>query len=133
MYDFFKDDLPDDERVPYKLMRWWLLDCYYIYCRGRIPGIKRWQYPWAEGERELDYAYEQFEYAFSRPIENLMLEVLTLVLDAGRGSKLFEIERRAKISQILKENSLSEMLCELPNDERRQFEGDLALLDSVPL
>jgi hypothetical protein len=132
MYEFFSDYLPEDERVPYKVIRWWLLDCYYGYCKTKIMGNKRWHHPWQKDEHELWYAYEQCEFAYSRPIENLMLEVLTLVLDAGRGSKLFEIERRAKISQILKENNLSEMLCELPNDERRQFEGDLALLDIVP-
>lgn len=129
MYDFFKDDLPDDERVPYKLMRWWLLDCYYIYCRGRIKGSKRWNMPWVEDEHELAYAYEEYEFAYSRPIEKLMLEVLTLVLDAGRGPKLFELAHRAKIAEVLKNNVLSEMLAQLPNDERREFEYDLALLD----
>lgn len=129
MYDFFKDNFPDDERVPYKLMRWWLLDCYYIYCRGRIKESKRWNLPWQQNEHELGYAYEQCEFAYSRPIEVLMLEVLALLLDAGRGSKLFEIEHRAKIAEVLKNNVLSEMLSQLPKEERSEFEYDLALLD----
>lgn len=131
MYDFINNgDFPDDERAPYRLIRWWLLDCYYTYCRSKLHAkrLDKGGDLWLPLEYEIGYAYEQNEDAYGLPIEQLMLEVLTLVLRCERGSPKAEPYHRAKIAGILEKNDLSEMLSELPTEERREFEHDLRLL-----
>lgn len=129
MFDFEKGDWPDGMRVTYKMIRWGLLDCYYIYCRGKIHSKNcNNRGDWVDGELEIGYAYEQDEGAYRLPIENLMLEVVTLILLGGRGSTQTEKYHRNKITEILKENDLALMLRMLPDDERRSFEYDLKLL-----
>ncbi|MFG9943215.1 hypothetical protein ACG3RN_20975 [Pseudomonas aeruginosa] len=55
---------------------------YYNYCRVKLNH----QSPWVEGESEVGYAYSELENSFDLPIEKLMLEVLALILSAGRFS-----------------------------------------------
>ena len=130
MYDFENGQLPDGERRTYKLIRWWLLDCYYSYCRTKLHlrnlGTKEWE--WSVSEHEVGYAYEQCEYCFDRPIEQLMLEVLTLILNAGRGPITVDSYHRRKIAAVLEKNDLHKMLHTLPAEERSEFEHDLKLL-----
>ncbi|MDR9838666.1 Imm2 family immunity protein [Herbaspirillum huttiense] len=57
-----------------------------------------------------------------------MLEVLTLVLDARRSSDAFQREHQENILQILSEKSLSDLLSNLPEEERKSFEFDLKRL-----
>lgn len=131
MYDFINNgDFPDDERAPYRLIRWWLLDCYYTYCRSKVhtKNLGKGGGNWSPHEHEIGYAYEQNEDAFQQPIERLMLEVLTLVLNAGRGPETVGPYHHAKIAAILEKNNLNEMLNGLPDEERREFEHDLKLL-----
>ena len=127
-YDFESDDWPDGERVSYKLMRWWFLSNCYTYCQAKIQSDERWNKGWASNEHEIGYAWEQLESAFSLPIENLMLEIICLVLNAGRGPKQFELITRERITQILSEHNLQDLLKELPKEEREEFERDLKLL-----
>ena len=132
MYDFINNgDFPDGERVPYRLIRWWVLDCYYSYCRHKLhsKNLEKESGYWSTNESEIGYAHEQCENIFRLPIEELMLEVLTLILRAGRGPKQAEPYHRAKIAMILERNDLSEMLKNLPIDELREFEHDLKLLN----
>lgn len=130
MYDFINNgDFPDDERAPYRLIRWWLLDCYYTYCRSKLHTRSHGKGgAWSPNEHELGYAYEQFEDAFEEPIEQLMLEVLALVLNAGRGPETVEPYHYGRIAEILEKQSLSEMLKDLQGEELREFEHDLKLL-----
>ncbi len=72
-----------EDRVAYSEIRAWFLGCYYNYCRVKLGH----QSPWREGESEAGYAYSELEKTFDRPIEKLMLEVLALVLSAGRSSE----------------------------------------------
>ncbi len=131
MYDFESDRLPDDERRTYKLIRWWLLDCYYTYCRTKLHSrnLGKEESGWSISEHEIGYAYEQCEDAFDRPVEKLMLEVLALILNGGRGPVKFEPYHREKIAAILNKNNLYEMLSTLPVTERNEFERDLKLLN----
>ena len=105
-YDFESDQWPNEARVPYKLIRWWLLDCYYVYCQARIRPSKQPRKPWGENEHEIGYAYEQYQSAYQMPIERLMLEVLTLILNAGRGPVQLDSFHRKKIAEILAVNDL---------------------------
>ena len=130
MYDFINNgDFPDEQRTPYRLVRWWLLDCYYTYCRSKIRNTKTWGKGWLPNEHEIHWAYEQCEFLYQYPIEQLMLEVLTLILNAGRGPSTVELYHRSKIAAILKENDLREMLQNLPVEVRNEFEHDLKLLN----
>ncbi len=131
-YDFSNDEFPDDERRPYKLIRWCFLDCCYIYCAGKIHGRSHGQGGgWVKNESEYSYAYSQEEYAYSRPIEKLMLEVISIILNAGRDPETVEPYHRRKIASILEKHDLQDMLKELPDNERCEFEHDLRLLKII--
>jgi hypothetical protein len=126
-YDFFNDEFPDNERVPYRLIRWWFLGGVYRYCQHAYRENYGWHRHWAD---EYSGAYEQYKDAFDRPIEKLMLEVLLLILVTGRNAQYekFESYHRAKIAGILEENNLGEMLKTLSGEELSEFEHDLKLL-----
>ncbi len=126
-YDFFNDEFPDDARIPYKLIRWWFLGGAYRSCQHAFQDNYGWKKPWAD---EYVASYEQYESAFNLPIENLMLEVLVLIMVAGRNSRYekFEPYHRSKIAALLKNHDLNKMLIDLPQEERSEFEYDLKLL-----
>jgi hypothetical protein len=127
-YDFEKSDWPNEARVPYRLMRWWFLDAAYVCCRGDIHYNNRWHAPPLGSQSEYTWAYSQYQDSYSRPIENLMLEVVVLILYAGRASEQTESTHRQAIADILKKHDLKTMLAELPADERREFVEDMRTL-----
>lgn len=113
-----------EDRIKYSEIRVWLLECYYKYCKVKI-GHKS---PWIEGESEVGYAYGELENSFDTPIEKLMLEVLTLVLSAGRASeKTYEYHLNC-VYNLLESIDLSCILENLPSDEAEEFRSDLRLL-----
>ncbi|MBJ7310541.1 hypothetical protein ACFOLJ_26430 [Rugamonas sp. CCM 8940] len=114
------------ERVTYSEIRAWLLECYYGYCQMKLFHGHKWD----EGEHELGYAYEQYCDAFLMPIENLMLEVLSLVLASKRLPK-FEQCRREKIAMLMPGIELDEFMLSLPADEAGEFLCDLKILKLV--
>lgn len=131
----FNDDWPDEQRMPYRLILWRLLECYHTYCRSKIHGMyfgkQKELAKWKPGEHELGYAYEQMEYlSASSPIEALMFEVAAMILDGGRHleSTQFMKHYENRIQTILKGSDLKSMLGELPAEERQLFEHDLRLL-----
>lgn len=113
-----------DERVTYSEMRTWFLGCYYHYCRAKLGHNSLW----LDGESEAGYAYTELESSFDTPIENLMLEVITLVLGGGRLSMQSQKYHRDIISKLLSENDLEKMLDELSQDEIDEFRHDLSIL-----
>lgn len=113
-----------EERITYREIRAWFLGCYYNYCRAKVKNNS----PWVEGESEAGYAYSELEKSFDMPVENLMLEVLSLILGAGRSSDQSQKYHRGIISELLSENNLSDMLKELPEEEAEEFKADLKLL-----
>lgn len=129
-YDFFKDEFDENCRVPYKLMRWWFLESANKYCRSIVRVSATLAAPWAS---EYVWAYEQFEGAFARPIEKLMLEVLVLTAVAGRVQNFDEFEKFhfSKISEILSDGAIETLLGELQGDELQEFTQDLKRLRIV--
>jgi len=103
-------------------MRSWLLDCCYDYCRSKV----RHGRGWLDGEYEFAYAYDEFRTSFSSAIEKLMLEVLTLILAAGRGVSIDF--HRENVSSILRGRDIYDLLAELRGDERSDFVSDLQAL-----
>ena len=76
---------------------------------------------WCGAREEHAYAYDQFDNAFDQPIERLMLEVLMLILDAGRGSEQSRSFHREEILRLLAENDLNEMISGLQAEETEEF------------
>ncbi|MGI4848928.1 MAG: hypothetical protein ACRYGK_12430 [Janthinobacterium lividum] len=115
-----------EERVRYQEMRSWLLNCYYNYCRSKLIG----QRDWVAEESETAYAYDQFSNAFDSPLENLMLEVLSLILDGGRFPQ-FGIYHRTKIAEILRFSNLNDLLADVHAVEAEEFLQDMKILQLI--
>ncbi|ATE78467.1 Imm2 family immunity protein [Pseudomonas frederiksbergensis] len=113
-----------EERVTYGEIRAWFLGSYYSYCRAKLSH----QSSWVEGESEVGYAYSELENSFDLPIEKLMLEVLTLILSAGRSSEKIQKYHVDAISGLLKDIEHSSILEELPSDELAELIDDLRVL-----
>lgn len=113
-----------EERVTYGEIRAWFLGSYYSYCRTKISQ----QSPWVEGESEVGYAYSELEKAFDLPIEKLMLEVLALILSAGRSADHVKQYHLNMLRGLLKEVELSSLLNDFPSDEAAELENDLRVL-----
>ncbi|MGV2862931.1 Imm2 family immunity protein [Achromobacter sp. ESBL13] len=110
-----------EERVTYGEMRAWFLGCYYDYCRTKIGHGGAW----VEGESEVGYAYSELENSFDMPIEKLMLEVLALVLSAGRSSEHVRNYHMRIIGELLSEIDISSLLDGLPFEEATELRSDL--------
>lgn len=128
MYKFDTDEILRDERVPYKIIKWRLLNNFYVYSRDSIGSGNIFKTISDFQLGRIKFAYQRCESIYHRPIERFMLEVLTLVLDARRSSDAFQREHQENILQILSEKSLSDLLSNLPEEERKSFEFDLKRL-----
>ncbi|MEE4815643.1 Imm2 family immunity protein [Pseudomonas alliivorans] len=113
-----------EDRVTYGKIRAWFLGSYYSYCKVKLSH----QSSWTEGESEVGYAYGEFENAFELPIEKLMLEVIALILSAGRSPGKVKKYHLDAISKLLEEIELSSILEDLPSDEMAELKDDLRLL-----
>ena len=124
-----------DNRICYDEIKRDFLACYFAYCRSHI----RRNEGWCNGEYEVTHAYDEFVYmeknkytAYARNIENLMLEVTALILEANRLPKMAQYHRKM-ISKLLEKDNLSREINDLPENERLDFISDLELLNiSIP-
>ncbi|NHZ36758.1 hypothetical protein [Massilia rubra] len=128
MYDFLNDEFPDGQRIPYKLIRYQFLRCYYIYCSSKFSVSKRIFGEWVGNEHESAFAYDNLELSFELPIENLMLEVISTIMAGGRQSAQFEQHTQKRIVKILDGRKIGDLLGTLDGDELAEFRADLALL-----
>lgn len=113
-----------EDRVTFSEIRVWFLGSYYSCCKGKLSQRS----PWAEGEAEVGYAYHELENAFDLPIEKLMLEVIALILSAGRSPKKVQKYHLDVICGLVEELELSSILGSIPSDESAEFKNDLELL-----
>jgi len=114
-----------DECGTYGEIRILFLEHYYHYCRIKLASPS----PWAKGEREIYYAYTQLQALLETPFEGLMLEVLLLILDAGRSTPAFQKEHRDKIHILLDQYDFVSMVIEqLPEIGAWEFGSDLVRL-----
>lgn len=114
------------DRMTYGEIRIYIFECYFEYCRMKSSC----QHKWKEGELEIGYAYDQYSASFNNVVEKLMLEVIVLILIAGRHEDSIEFHMQ-KIKEILMENNLSYILSGLPADECEDFLIDLKILSIV--
>lgn len=119
------------ERISYDEIRDSFLRYYYIYCRNKLDSFNRRGEGWAERESEIGYAYYQFENAYDLPIENLMLNVLTLVLMATRGPEQAEKSLREDIKDILSKHKLDELIADISEEEKQDLIYDMSLLKLI--
>lgn len=81
---------------------------------------------------EFEWYWDDSVGCFHLPIEDLMLEVITLLGLAKRRDSAypaFVLEHHQKIQEILQENDLQEMLSVLTDEEdRKMFENHLRIL-----
>lgn len=110
----------------YEEVRCWLLDCYYQYCRGKLIGEKQW----APDEFEFGYAYDQIYDADAPVLERLMVEVLVIVLAAGRAPAAEEYHRQ-KIANLLAESDLKVIFYDANEDEIEGLLQDMKILRLV--
>ncbi|MCS3430446.1 hypothetical protein [Klebsiella sp. BIGb0407] len=105
----------------------------YSYCRHVIGNLKNDpQYVMPEGSDQT-FAYEAWEGAYSEPVEDLMLELFTLIFMAGRGSQKTVNYHKEKISKILSINNLSNMLENVTEDDKTDILSDLQLLELIDI
>ena len=81
--------------------------------------------------QEIGYAYDQAEGSYDFPIENLMLEVLSLIMIAGRGPEITERYHREMIEKILVEHPLEQLLEEITEEEKSDLLYDMSLLGLI--
>lgn len=117
--------------MKYNEIRDSFLECYYLYCRQKIHSFNMTGNLWLANESEMGYAYEQSESAYDSAIENLMLEVLSLIMIAGRGPKKAEEYHMSMIDKILAEHPLDKLLKELSEKEKLDLLYDMSLLGLV--
>lgn len=111
-------------RVTYGEIRAWFLGSYYSYCKVKLSH----QSSWAEGESEVGHAYGELENSFELPIETLILEVIALIISAGRSQEKVQNYHLDAISKLLEEFKLFSILEYLPFNESVEVKDDLMLL-----
>ncbi|MBN0280599.1 immunity protein Imm2, partial [Pseudomonas aeruginosa] len=101
-------------------------------CSTRNGNSPRWKRRHKKHGRRDNYLekrrYSELENSFDLPIEKLMLEVLALILSAGRSSDKVKRYHLDVIHGLLKEIKLSSVLDDLPSDEAAELRDDLRVL-----
>ncbi|MBS4429587.1 hypothetical protein E2566_00310 [Pectobacterium punjabense] len=120
-----------EERLNYNKIRRSFLEDYYLCCRHKLHTFNQLGELWEYGDSEIGHAYYQSEDAYDFPIENLMLEVLSLIMIAGRGPGKAEKYHREMIEKIFTEHSLEQLLEEITEEEKSDLLYDMSLLGLV--
>lgn len=111
-------------RVDYKTLKQWFLDDAYIWCQRRFEKgvIKEW-----ENEFNEWGALDSFSESFELPIENLMIDVIFIITNAGRLKRSHKIVLN-RINDFLLKHNLNELISFLGEEEREDFLYDLNLI-----
>ncbi|MDX6916967.1 hypothetical protein R9X49_17805 [Pectobacterium carotovorum] len=103
----------------------------YAYCRNMVSHS-------IEGNIEMDmnfpeqgFAYEALEGSFSEPIEDLMLEIITIIFMGGRCMPKTEHYHKEKVLDILSKNNLKEMTKCLSENDKKELLYDMKILGLV--
>ncbi|MEI7144848.1 Imm2 family immunity protein [Pectobacterium brasiliense] len=103
----------------------------YSYCQNKSLVSKENGKKWSENESEHAFAYDALEGSFNSPTEDLMLEVITLISDAGRETEQTKKYHQDVISTILSKHSLNELLDDVTDDDRKDLLYDMSLLGLI--
>ncbi|MCE9733159.1 hypothetical protein [Pectobacterium sp. IFB5596] len=119
------------EHIYYKEIKESFLIKYYDCCRNMIFVKNKGKEIENIYFQEIGYAYYQAEGSYYLPIENLMLEVLSLIMIAGRGPEITERYHREMIEKILVEHPLEQLLEEITEEEKSYLLYDMSLLGLI--
>ncbi|MCL6325970.1 Imm2 family immunity protein [Pectobacterium polaris] len=103
----------------------------YSYCQNKNLLSKENGKTWSENESEHAFAYDALEGSFDSSTEDLMLEVITLISDAGREPEQTKKYHKDIISTILSKHSLNELLDDVTDDDRKNLLYDMSLLGLI--
>ncbi|MEL0578891.1 hypothetical protein AACK17_10065 [Pectobacterium punjabense] len=103
----------------------------YSYCQNKNLVSKENGKTWSENESEHAFAYDALEGSFNSPTEDLMLEVITLISDAGRETEQTKKYHKDVILTILSKHSLNELLDCITDDDRKDILYDMSLLGLI--
>ncbi|WJM80255.1 hypothetical protein [Pectobacterium brasiliense] len=119
------------KRIDYKEIKESFLIKYYDCCRNMIFVKNKGKEIENIYFQEIGYAYAQAEGSYYLPIEHLMLEVLSLIMIAGRGPEITERYHREMIEKILVEHPLEQLLEKITEEEKSDLLYDISLLGLV--
>lgn len=105
------------------------LNYCYEFCRVKLNSSSGW----VAHETPVDFAKYQFDGVFEADVDNLCLEVIALVLDAGRGSPdtwKARYDAAAELLNAVGERNLSILLDE---DDAGDLRYDLGILGLMPI
>lgn len=113
------------ERVNYGTLKQWFFEDAYQWCQENfIDGeVKKWH----PRSSEWGGALDSFHGNFDMPIENLMLNTIYIITNAGRNEVSHNIVL-GRIDDILSKHSLEELISPLGEEERKEFLYDLNLV-----
>lgn len=100
----------------------------YAACRNMFMILNNGHNNIMSESSDQAFAYEAWEGAYTEPVEDLMLELVTLIFMAGRGSQKTVDYHKEKISKILSINNLDDMLENVTEDDKGDILYDLKLL-----
>jgi hypothetical protein len=83
---------------------------------------------WSDGELAVGWALQEAVDENARPIEELMLYALTLLIAAGRGPSIANTNLMNAIHKLIKDNGWRELLGELEGEELHEFKADMRAL-----
>ncbi|WNJ81256.1 hypothetical protein RJE46_08525 [Cedecea neteri] len=119
------------ERASFQEIKTSLLELYYVYCQQKFDFTGGGASIWLKDESEIGYAYGEFCDSYDLPIEKIMLEVLSLILRAGRGPDKAEQHHYSRIAEILSEHSLDDLMADIDEEERKDLLYDMKLLKLI--
>lgn len=113
------------ERVTYDTLKQWFFNDAYLWCQRKFKDgkIKKWHSDFDEWGEALD----SFDNSFDTPIENLMLNVIYIITNAGRHNVSHNIVLDW-IDEILSKNDLNDLISPLSEEEKNAFLYDLHLV-----
>ncbi len=118
-------------RIGYQEIKMSLLELYYIYCQQKFGSNSGDMDTWLKDESEIGYAYGEFCESYDLPIEKIMLEVLSLILRAGRGPEKAEQYHYNRIAEMLSKHSLDDLMTDIDAEERKDLLYDMKLLKLI--
>lgn len=113
-----------EQRLTYKNIKEWVLEDYFDFSRD--TGVREH----GGHDQVLGRLCLEFEDGFERPVENLMLKVILLVISCGLHIE-WEVGVQKTIIALIAEHGLDALLADLPQEEAETFRHDLKILKLI--
>lgn len=120
----------NEERISYNEIRSGFMSCFYDYRRNMVKDSQRKNHVYNMYD-EIGYAHYQWENAYVLPIEILMRDVFTLIMQAGCNSDIVAKNLRQGIRDTLDKHPLDFLLQGVSEDEKSDLLYDMELLGLI--